>query len=143
MPETKMLKGGTVEEMDARIAEMEEELRDGFGEPLTWDQVTSTTAEEIARREQRRGVLPRLIQAARVKRAELELRDREREAEGIRSNLEPLYGTLQDKEAEMRRAKEERDAAHGEWSLMLSRAQSADDRAKRSRRELEELRGER
>jgi hypothetical protein len=61
-----------IEDLDAQIASMEAELAESYGKPLTWEEVTSTKAEEIACKEQRRGVLPRLIHAAKVRRLELE-----------------------------------------------------------------------
>jgi MoaA/NifB/PqqE/SkfB family radical SAM enzyme len=103
-----------VEDLSAEIEAMEAELADGYGQPLTWEEVTSTTAEEIARKEQRRGVLPRLIHAAKVRRLELEDR--------------------------LRRVQEERDAAHREWTLTLYALQSADERTRRTEKELRELR---
>ena len=139
--ETRKRKTESVEDLDARIIEMEAELADGHGRPLTWDEVTSATAEELAAKEQRRGVLPRLIGAAKVRRLELELRDREREAEELREGLEPLYGIFQDAEGELRAAKERRDHAHGQWAIRLSAVQGADGRTDRARRELHELQG--
>jgi len=142
MTETRKRKAESVEELDAEIAEMETELAEGYGRSLTWDEVTSTTAAELARKEQRRGILPRLLHAAKVKRKEVELRGREREAEEVRAKLQPAYDAFQEKEAELRAAKEARDEAHGEWTLALSAVQSADERAKRVRRELREIRGD-
>ncbi len=37
---------------------------------LRWEEITSTTAEDLASKEQRQGILPRLLQAARVRRAD-------------------------------------------------------------------------
>ncbi len=102
MTETKERKTESVEELDVKIAEMQAELEDGHGRPLSWDEVTATTPGEMARKEQRRGVLPRLIEAARVKRLELELRDREREAETLREGLQGRYDAFQAKEDELR-----------------------------------------
>ena len=74
MTETKkqMSKPETIEDLDASIKRMEAELAEGYGRPLSWEEVTSTTAEELAAKEQRRSVLPRLITAAKVKRLELQ-----------------------------------------------------------------------
>ena len=119
---------------------MEAELADGYGQPLTWQEVTSTTAEEIARKEQRRGILPRLIHAAKVRRLELEKLRREEEATPLREKLEATYAAFQEQEDRLRRAKEERDAAHAEWTLTLSALQSADERTRRTEKDLRELR---
>lgn len=143
MSETKKRKAEGVGDLDARIAEMEAELTEGHGRPLTWDEVTASTAEEIFRKEQRRGILPRLIRAAKVKRLELEVRAREAEAEAIRAKLSPAYEAFQEKEAELSAAKERRDKAHGEWAVTLSALHSAEGRTERAARELAALKGER
>ena len=68
MTETKSRKTESVEDLDAEILEMEAELADGHGRPLSWDEVTATTPDEMARKEQRRRILPRLIHAAKGRR---------------------------------------------------------------------------
>ncbi len=141
MTETKKRKAESVEDLDRSIQEMEAELADGHGRPLTWDEVTSTTAEALVRKEQRRGILPRLIHAARIKRLELEVQSRQRVADELRAKLEPSYEAFQEKEDELRRAKEVRDEAHGEWAMTLSALQGADGRVDRVARDLQELRG--
>jgi hypothetical protein len=141
MTETKKRtrKAESVEDLDAKIAEMEAELQEGYGKPLTWDEVTSTTAEEIARKEQHRGVLPRLIRAAKVRRLELEKRRREDEAASLRAKVETTYAALQEQEERLRAVEEDRDAAHAEWALTLSAKQNADERTRRADKELREL----
>jgi hypothetical protein len=129
-----------VEDLNAEIEAMEAELVEGYGQPLTWEEVTSTTAEELARKEQRRGILPRLIHAAKVRRLELEELRREEEAAPLREKLEATYAAFQEQEDRLRRAKEERDAAHREWTLTLYALQSADERTRRTEKELRELR---
>jgi hypothetical protein len=130
----------SVEDLDEQIQSMEAELVEGYGKPLTWEEITSTTAEEIARKEQRRGVLPRLIRAAKVRRLELVKLRREEEAGPLREKLEATYQAFQEQEDELRRAKEKRDAAHAEWTLTLSALQSAEERTRRTEKELGELR---
>jgi hypothetical protein len=46
-----------IEDLDEQIHRMEAELVEGYGKPLTCEEISSTTTEEIARKEQRRGVL--------------------------------------------------------------------------------------
>jgi hypothetical protein len=116
-------------------------MRDIGRELASGERAEAELSAFISRRdEQRRGVLPRLIQAAKIKRLELQLRDREREAEGLREGLERLYEAFQAKEDELRQAKEARDAAHGQWAIRLSAVQGAEGRAERKARELDELR---
>jgi hypothetical protein len=47
-----------IEDLDEQIHRMEAELVEGYGKPLTWREKTSTATEGIARKEQRRDVLP-------------------------------------------------------------------------------------
>jgi hypothetical protein len=130
----------SVEDLDEQIQTMEAELVEGYEKPLTWEEVTSTTAEEIARKEQRRGILPRLIHAAKVRRLELEKLRREQEAAPLREKLEATYAAFQEQEDQLRRAKEKRDAAHAEWTLTLSALHSSEERTRRTEKELRELR---
>jgi hypothetical protein len=130
----------SVEDLDEQIQKMEAELVEGYEKPLTWEEVTSTTAEEIARKEQRRGILPRLIHAAKVRRLELEKLRREQEAAPLREKLEATYAAFQEQEDQLRRAKEKRDAAHAEWTLTLSALHSSEERTRRTEKELRELR---
>ena len=44
MTETKKRKAESVQVLDAKIAEMEAELADGHGRPLSWDEVTSASS---------------------------------------------------------------------------------------------------
>jgi chromosome segregation ATPase len=144
MTETKKRtrKTESVEVLDEQIQGMEAELVEGYGKPLTWEEVTSTTAAEIARKEQRRGILPRLIHAAKVRRLKLEKHRCEEEAAPLREKVEATYQAFQEQEDELRRAKEKRDAAHAEWTSTLSALQSAEGRIQRTERELQELREE-
>jgi hypothetical protein len=142
MTETKKSAGKvqSAEDLDEQIRSMEAELAEGYGRPLDWDEVTSTTAEELVQKEQRRSVLPRLIHAARVKRLEWEVSRREEEAASLQGKVATTHAAFLEREEEMRGAKERRDAAQGEWALALSAWQSANDRARRAARELRELR---
>ena len=139
MTETKRRKKDSVESLEEQIEAMEAELAAGYGKPLSWEEVTSTTADEIAKKEQRRGVLPRLIHAARVRRLELEVGRCENEVAPRLIQIEETYASFLEEEEALRCAQEKRDAAHGEWNLALSALQSAEDRTKRTKRELREL----
>ena len=43
-----------IEDLDEQIHRMEAELLEGHGKPLTCEEISSSTTEEIARKEQRR-----------------------------------------------------------------------------------------
>jgi hypothetical protein len=95
MTETKKRshKAQTIEDLEASIKKMEAELAEGYGRPLSWEEVTTTTAEELAAKEQRRSILPRLTTAAKIKRLELQ---RERwEIEPLEVERDEAYERLE------------------------------------------------
>ncbi len=105
----------TVEDLDREISAMEAELAEGYGRPLTWDEVTSATAEEMAKKERRRGILPRLKAAAKVKRLELRISQLEEELEGLNAERAERHQALEKARAAEQRAKERRQEAHNAW----------------------------
>lgn len=125
---------GEIQRLEAERAELEAPARE-----MTWDELVANSAEFEAR-QRRRGILPRIIHAGRVRRLELEKRRHEEHAASLRAELEAKYEAFQVHEAKLRQAKEERDSAHGQWTLTLSAVQSAEERARRTQRELRELR---
>ena len=68
--------------MDEQIRNMEAELRQ-TEQPIVWGE---GAAEELEARERRRAILPRLITAAKVKRAELRIQREQQAAEPWRPN---------------------------------------------------------
>ncbi len=135
----------TLDEKIVRLEVEAEELEGPAREP-TWDELVSNSAKyerDLEARERRRSVLPRILHAAKLKRLELEKRQHVEHAESMQQTLEAKYEIFQEHEEKLRRAKEERDTAHAEWTLTLSALQSARDRARRTEREIAELKGER
>ena len=131
------------EQLGEEIARLEAEQAELEGPEREWsfDELVARSAEFEAK-ERRRALLPRIIQAAKVRRLELEQRRHEEQAASLQGEVESTYAAFQEREAKLRRAKEERDAAHGQWTLAMSAMHSAQDRAKRTGRELRALRGE-
>ncbi len=133
----------TVEEemqaLDGEIESMERELAEEAAPPLRWEEITSSTADELARKEQRRGILPRLITAAKIKRLELQRESYERQLEPLISERDEAHRKLEKARDKERKAKEEREAAHGLWGIKHGAVQSLEDRVKRTNRELREL----
>jgi hypothetical protein len=82
--EAKAPEEGELEQLESEIADMERELT-AESEPLVWGEVD---AGELACREQRRGVLPRLITAAKIKRLVLQKRRTEAELEELRKECD-------------------------------------------------------
>ena len=130
-----------IHELDERIEKMEAELADGQGKPLSWDEVTSTTADELAAKEQRRSILPRLITAARVKRLELIRAKEERNLPALAETLERTYGLFQEAEEILCDAQNERIATMQNWNDALRTKQRLDERIKRIDAEIAEVRG--
>jgi chromosome segregation ATPase len=79
---------------DEELAKLQAELAEAASlDPARLEELTESTADELARREQRRGAIPRLIRAWQIRRlkarigrleAELEPLYTEREAAGVR-----------------------------------------------------------
>jgi chromosome segregation ATPase len=130
----------SVEDLDAKIQEMEAELAQGYGKPLTWDEVTSATPEDLARKEQRRSVLPRLITAAKIKRLELRRAGYERDIEPLQAKREAAYERIEAATAHRLEAEAEEGKARSEWSDANMRIQSREDRIREVTREIRELR---
>ena len=76
---TDEIRDGTVEEEIAILGSemkcMKAELGEERAAPLSWDEITSTTAEELLRQEQRKAILLRPTSATKITR--LELRERQ------------------------------------------------------------------
>ena len=144
MTETKKRgrKAQTIEDLNASIEEMEAELAEGYGHPLSWEEVTTTTAVELARKEQRRSILPRLITAAKVKRLELQREKWEREIEPLETERAEAYERLEAATAKYHEAERERNLAQGAWSHAHNLIGSRQDRIREINREIRELRGE-
>lgn len=143
MTQTKKRKAVSVEDLDQNIQEMEAELSDHHGQALTWDEVTTTTAEELAAKEGRRRVLSRLIHAAKIKRLELLKSRYEAEHEPLQQKIEETYAAYQEAEEKLRAAQEERDATNGAWNIALAQERNAQVRLGRTENEIADLKGAR
>jgi hypothetical protein len=131
MTETKKQgrKAETIEDLDASIERMEAEFAEGYGRPLSWEEVTSTTADELAAKEQRRSMLPRLITAARVRRLELQRARWERNLAPLEHQREEAHKRLEAAEAKYHEALEERNLARREWDYANGLIQSRQEPA--------------
>ncbi len=119
---------GTVEaelaELDGKIAGMVEEVEDAEASPLVWDQITSTTADELAATEQRRALLPRLITAARIHRLGLERTREVERVQPLREEAAKAHERLEKAIAARAAAEEQAGAARFEWNTVLSRLEN-------------------
>ncbi len=130
--------------MDGEIERLEAEQRelDSPARALTWAEVEAGAVEDLEKREVRRGILPRLITAAKVKRLEIRRERLEREAEPLHKKREGAHERFEAATAKRLKAIEEEDAARYEFADALAQTQGQEKRAKAIERELRELRGE-
>ena len=128
---------GEIERLEAERGELEAPAR-----ALTWDEIQAGAAEDLERREQRRGILPRLIVAAKVKRLELRRERYEREIEPLQKLRAEAHAKLEAVEAKRLQAVEEEEEARCEYGDAYTRIESRERRVKALDREIRELRGE-
>ena len=128
---------GEIKRLQAEQAELE------VPAPLSWDEIQAVAAEELVSREARRGIVPRLITAAKIKRLELERRKVEREMTPFEERLTSAYEKQEKALAKLHKAQEELNHARGDWHDANLRLEKKQRRIKEISAELAELRGER
>ncbi len=129
--------------MDAEVERLEAEQQE-LNSParvLTWDEIQAGAAEDLEKRERRRGILPRLIVAAKVKRLELRRERYEGEVEPLRKLAEEASERLQAATAKRLQAVEEENAARYEFADPQTRLDNIGRRTKEIDREIRALRG--
>lgn len=134
----------TVETLDARIQAMEAEAAELEAPPreIGWDELVANSAryeQELEARERRRGILPRLITAAKIKRLELQREHWQQQIEPLKVERDEAYGRLEAAEAKLIEAQRERNLAQGAWSHARGLIQSREDRIRAINREIREL----
>jgi len=131
-------------EMDKEIERLEAEAREleAPARAFTWDEIRAGATEDLERRERRRGILPRLLTAAKVKRLEIRRERYEREGEPLHKSRDEAYEKLEAARTKRLEAIEEENAARYEYSDAFQRTQGHEKRMKAIDREIRELRGE-
>ena len=134
----------TVEVLDATIASMEAEAAHLEGPPpeIGWGElgaVGDKHEQELEARERRRGILPRLITAAKIKRLELQRERWEQEIEPLKVERDKAYERFEAAEAKLAETQRERNLALGAWGHARGLIQSREDRIRAMKRELREL----
>jgi hypothetical protein len=117
---------------------MERELAEEAA-PVAWGEVD---ADELVRKEQRRGVLPRLIAAAKIKRLELEKQRTERELEPLYTEREDAHRKLERAQAKKLKAEEEMLEARAAWSYPHGLIEKRERRLKDLDRQIAVLQGD-
>jgi hypothetical protein len=83
---------------------------------IGWDELLANSAkheQELETRERRRGILPRLLTAAKIKRLELQRERWEQEIEPLKVERDEAYERLEAAEAKLTEAQRERNLAQG------------------------------
>jgi len=127
--------------LDGKIESMEAELEDAEASPLVWDRITATTADELAAKEQRRSIVPRLLTAARIKHLELERRREGERAAPLEEIREKAHERLEKAMSAKSKAEEEAGQARFEWTNALSRLENRSRRIKQIDHEIASLKG--
>jgi chromosome segregation ATPase len=134
---------GEIRSMEGELAALESERAelDAPAEPPSWDELQRAGAlEELEAQASRRGVLPRIIGAAREKLLDLRVRREEALLAPLKAERARAHAALEEAQAEARRAEEARGAAVGRWSVAHANVQGRERRVERATRELAELR---
>ncbi len=129
-------------EMDKEIERLEAERLEleGPASVLSWDQIQN--GEDLDKRERRRGLLPRLITAAKVKRLELRRERYEAQIKPLEERQRAAHEQLEAATAKRLEAVEEENAARFEYGDAFSRIQSREMHIRAITREIRELKGE-
>lgn len=128
-----------LEAIDYEIAVMEAE-KAGMPPVPTWDQLQEAGAlRELQEREARRGVLPHLIRAAKIKKLELERARHERAMEPLQETMERTHARGEELRAELIRVQEELNIVHSEHHDAFWRFQSKERRCNEIAREIARL----
>ncbi len=130
--------------MDAEISRLEAEQReiDSPARVLTWDEIQAGASEDLEKREIRRGIIPTLITAAKIRRLELRRERHEAEMEPFLKKREEAYERLQKATAKRLEAVEEENLARADYGDAHARVTSREQRIKEAGREIRALRGE-
>ncbi len=129
--------------MDEEIGRLEAERREleAPARVPTWDEI-QTGAEDLEKRERRRGIIGTLIVAARVKRLQIRRERYEAELAPLSRARDEAYERLEAARTKRILATEEENAARGPYSDASMRIQSCEGRIKGVDREIRDLKGE-
>jgi chromosome segregation ATPase len=129
------------EELDRQVAKLEAE-KAGLPEPLSWDELQQAGAlQRVEEAERRRGVIPKLLAAARIKRSQLQLSRLAADKEPVNADIEKLYAQKEALHEQIRDLETERGQIHHAWSNARFRLQRIEEDERATRRQLRELGG--
>jgi hypothetical protein len=129
---------GEISRLEAEQAELNSPAR-----ALTWAEIEAGAVEDLEKRERRRGIVPRLITAAKVRRLEIRRERYEAEAVPFRKRREEAHESLEAATAKRLEAVEEENLARADYGGDAhARVTSREQRIKEANREIRALRGE-
>jgi hypothetical protein len=150
MSETKEKKNATGRDLDREIDALDQQIaaleaeEAGLPPVPTWDDLQSSGAiQELQEQTARRGVLPYLKRAAKIKRLELRLAKEESETAPLRELQEQTYERLEAAQSEKLRAEEALGSARAAHSDTTMRIQTRETRIRHISAEIQRLRGDR
>ncbi len=130
--------------MDAEIEKLEAEERE-TNDPArvpTWNAIQAGAVVDLEKRERRRGIIPTLITAAKVRRLEIRRERLEAELVPLREAQQEAYERMEAARTKRILAAEEENAARGPYSDATMRIEGRERRIKEADREIHALRGE-
>jgi chromosome segregation ATPase len=130
-----------IAELDGEIAALKEE-QETPPKALSWSEIDETMLEKLEAAERRRGILPRLIAAAQVKRLELERTRYERAMEPLEKQQQTAHEAVESAQAAKHKAEEDLGIARAEYSDAHIRLDGYHRRIKEINREIAELKGD-
>ena len=134
---TETQKAIEIEQLDAEIQELEMEA--AAPPDLSWDEIVGVTAEELTQREQRKGILGKMIQARKAKRLQLEADLLKEELEEARDETEKTYEKFQAQDERLQKAKEHRDQAWSTWQIQQGVFINIEQRLRRTEKRLKQI----
>jgi chromosome segregation ATPase len=131
-----------IDELDRQVAQLEAE-KAGLPEPLSWDELMQAGAvQQVEQAELRRGVIPRMLRAARTKRLQLELARLERRLEPIVAEQEQAYERREELGAQIRELQEQHGREQHAWTHAGFRRDTLEREQRNVRKQLRELNGD-
>ncbi len=105
-------------EMGVEIGRLEAELGEleAPSRPFTWEELQAGATEDLDRRERRKGILPRLISAAKVRQLEVRRERLEAEIGPLSERQERAHAKSEEATAKRLEAAKREGIAHGEHS---------------------------
>jgi hypothetical protein len=134
---TETTKTTEIQELDQEIQELEIEA--AAPPDLSWDEIVGLTAEELTQREQRRGILGKMIQARKAKRLQLEAEALREEATAAREGTEKTYVAFQAQDEKLQKVKERRDQAWSTWQIQQGVFINIEQRLRRTEKRLKQI----